>query len=187
MGKKPINAMHRKERAQDDAWNRDFLSKAEIGYVATQWESQPFMTPVLFVYDAGANEIYFHTNVAGRLRQNIERFPQACFSASRWGRLLPSNAALEFSLQYESIVAFGEVRVIQQEDLQYKALYALIEKYFPEMKAGEHYRPITGSELKRTAVYTFTIESWSGKRNWPERAEQIGDWPPLPPELLKKI
>lgn len=186
MGKKPINAMLRKEHAQDETWNRDFLLKAEIGYVATQWEMQPFMTPVLFVYDASANEIYFHTNVVGRLRQNIERFPKACFSASRWGRLLPSNAALEFALQYESVVAFGEVFVIKQEDLQRKALYALIEKYFPDLVAGEHYRPITESELKRTAVYAFKIESWSGKRNWPEQAEQIGDWPPIPLELLKK-
>ncbi len=186
MGKKPINAMLRKEHAQDETWNRDFLLKAEIGYVATQWEMQPFMTPVLFVYDVSANEIYFHTNVVGRLRQNIERFPKACFSASRWGRLLPSNAALEFALQYESVVAFGEVSVIKQDDLQRKALYALIEKYFPDLVAGEHYRPITESELKRTAVYAFKIESWSGKRNWPEQAEQIGDWPPIPLELLKK-
>lgn len=182
---KPNNSMRRKELAQDDAWIRQFLHTAEIGYVATQWEQQPFMTPVLFVYDTGAHEIYFHTNIVGRLRQNIERFPRACFSASRWGRLLPSNAALEFSLQYESVVAFGDVQVIGEADLQRKALYALIDKYFPGMKAGEHYRPISDGELKRTAVYAFKIESWSGKRNWDEQAEQIGDWPPLPPEILQ--
>jgi hypothetical protein len=55
----------------------------------------------------------------------------------------------------------------------------LIAKYFPEMKSGEHYRPITARELKRTAVYAIKIDEWSGKSNWAERADQSPDWPAL--------
>jgi len=60
-----------------------------------------------------------------------------------------------------------------------KFLYGLIEKYFPTMVPGEHYRPITEKELKRTSVYAISIEKWSGKRNWEEKAEQGDEWPPL--------
>ena len=58
-------------------------------------------------------------------------------------------------------------------------LYGLIQKYFPIMRAGQDYRPITEAELKRTSVYAIAIESWSGKRNWAEEAEQSDEWPRL--------
>ena len=47
------------------------------------------------------------------------------------------------------------------------------------MKPGREYRPITEKELKRTSVYELKIESWSGKENWNERAEQSDEWPGL--------
>ena len=40
-------------------------------------------------------------------------------------------------------------------------------------------RPVTDQELRRTAVYELRIESWSGKENWQEHADQSADWPPL--------
>jgi hypothetical protein len=47
------------------------------------------------------------------------------------------------------------------------------------MTAGQEYRPITDKELKRTSVYAMTIDSWSGKQNWAERADQSDEWPLL--------
>jgi len=44
----------------------------------------------------------------------------------------------------------------------------LLDKCFPDLKAGRDYRPITDSELARTSVYAIAIESWSGKENWRE-------------------
>jgi nitroimidazol reductase NimA-like FMN-containing flavoprotein (pyridoxamine 5'-phosphate oxidase superfamily) len=87
--------------------------------------------------------------------------------------------ALEFSVQYESVVAFGSVRVLTDAAEQRHALSGLIAKYFPAMRAGHEYRPITDQELKRTSVYALSIESWSGKRNWAEKADQSDEWPSL--------
>ena len=87
-------------------------------------------------------------------------------------------------MQYESVIAFGDIRILEGEDEQRRALYGLLNKYFPEMESGVDYRPITDQELKRTSVYAIAIDSWSGKRNWPERAEQSPDWPALAEALL---
>ena len=38
---------------------------------------------------------------------------------------------------------------------------------------------ITDEELARTSVYAIAIDSWSGKENWAERAEQSGEWTPI--------
>jgi len=167
------------EYARDEEWMRAFLRAAQIGRVATLWDDQPFVTPSTFWYDEANRRIIFHSNLAGRVRANLERNPKVCLEASEVGRLLPSNVALEFSLQYRSVMVFGTVRILESDEEMRAALTGLLEKYFPEMEAGREYRPITEKELKRTSVYELKIESWSGKENWNERADQSDEWPAL--------
>jgi uncharacterized protein len=173
----PANAQRRPGNAMSGEWTRDFLSRTHIGHVATRWDEQPFITPTTFWYDPARHVIYFHSNVVGRIRANIQRHPQVCFEASEYGRFLPSNVALEFSIQYQSVVIFGSIRVIEDADEKRHALYGLIGKYFPDMQPGQEYRPITDDELRHTSVYAIAVESWSGKRNWPDEAEQSDEWP----------
>jgi nitroimidazol reductase NimA-like FMN-containing flavoprotein (pyridoxamine 5'-phosphate oxidase superfamily) len=163
----------------DEAWIVEFLSRAQIGHIATRWNETPFINPTTFWYDPSVHTIYFHSNVAGRIRANSERHPEVCFEASEFGKLLPSNVALEFSMQYHSVIAFGLIRVLTDDAEKQQALSGLIGKYFPTMAAGSHYRPITTAELTRTSVYAIEISSWSGKQNWPDRADQSDEWPPL--------
>ncbi len=181
----PPHVQRRPEYVETDAWIRAFLNQATVGHIATHWDEQPFITPTTFWYNPDRHEIIFHSNIVGRVRANSERHPQVCFEASEFGRLLPANVALEFSLQYESVIAFGRIRLIEEPEEQRQALYGLIGKYFPAMTAGQEYRPITDKELPHTSVYAIAIESWSGKRNWPDRAKQSDEWPPLAEEWFK--
>ena len=165
--------------AKDDQWIREFLETCEVGHIASRWDGQPFITPSTFWYDPERHEIYFHSNIRGRIRKNVDRHPEVCFEASRVGNALPSNVALLFSIQYASVIAFGQIRVLDDSADQRYALNGLIRKYFPDMRPGEQYRPITDEELQQTSVYAIAITSWSGKENWKERADQSEDWPPL--------
>jgi nitroimidazol reductase NimA-like FMN-containing flavoprotein (pyridoxamine 5'-phosphate oxidase superfamily) len=119
------------------------------------------------------------------VRANAERCPEVCFEACEMGKLLPSNVALEFSLQYESVIVFGKIQVLDDEEDKQRALYGLLKKYFPDMTPGVHYRPINDQELNRTSVYAIAIESWSGKRNWKDRADQSDEWVPLKEDWFK--
>lgn len=175
----PPTQSRRPELALDEAEIAALLGRARLGHVATAWDGQPFINPTTFWHDAARGRIIFHSNVVGRVRANVEHAARVCFSASEYGRLLPSNVALEFSIQYESVIVFGTVTVLADPDEKRAALYGLIAKYFPAMRAGVEFRPITDQELKRTSVYAISIEQWSGKRNWPEQAEQSDEWPPL--------
>jgi nitroimidazol reductase NimA-like FMN-containing flavoprotein (pyridoxamine 5'-phosphate oxidase superfamily) len=175
----PANEQRRPKNAMSDEWVRDFLQRAPIGHVATRWDDQPFITPTNFWYDPDRHMIYFHSNIVGRIRANSERHDQVCFEASEYGEFLPSNVALEFTVQYQSVIVFGKIRVIEEAEEKRRALCGLIGKYYPTMTAGKEYRPITDQELKRTSVYAIAIESWSGKRNWPDEAEQSDEWPRL--------
>jgi nitroimidazol reductase NimA-like FMN-containing flavoprotein (pyridoxamine 5'-phosphate oxidase superfamily) len=180
----PPNQQRLSEYVQDDKWIVDFLKRSAIGHIATRWDEQPFITPSTFWYDEIHHAIFFHSNVVGRIRANAERHAEVCFETSEYGRFLPSNIALEFSMQYESVIVFGKIHVVEDEDEKRRGLTGLIEKYFPGMEPGEEYRPITDNELKRTSVYAIKIHSWSGKRNWEDQAEQSDKWKPLGDEWL---
>jgi nitroimidazol reductase NimA-like FMN-containing flavoprotein (pyridoxamine 5'-phosphate oxidase superfamily) len=95
------------------------------------------------------------------------------------GRFLPSNVALEFSLQYRSVVVFGTARIVTDPAEARRLLYGLISKYFPALTAGTEYREVTDKELRATSIYAIQIDSWSGKENWAERADQSDEWTPL--------
>ncbi len=167
------------EYARDDEWIRAFLREAKVGHIATSRDGQPFLNPSTFWYDEANHRIIFHSNIAGRVRSNIEANSKVCLEASELGKMLPSNIALEFSLQYRSVIVFGTARILEGPEEKRAALYGLIQKYFPKMTAGKEYREITDKELARTSVYAIAIESWSGKENWKDRADQSDGWPAL--------
>ncbi|HJS19432.1 MAG TPA: pyridoxamine 5'-phosphate oxidase family protein [Anaerolineales bacterium] len=164
---------------RDDEWIRAFLRAARVGHIASSRDGQPFLNPGMFWFDEQNHQIIFHSNVAGRIRSNIETNPQVCFEASELGKMLPSNVALEFSLQYRSVVVFGAAHLITDPEEARRVLYGLIGKYFPLMSPGREFREITDKELRATSVYTIQVEEWSGKENWKDRADQSGEWTPL--------
>jgi len=162
-----------------DDWIRAFLREARVGHIASSVDGQPFLNPTTFWFDEGNHQIVFHSNLSGRIRSNIESNPKVCFEASEMGKLLPSNVALEFSLQYRSVIVFGNARLVGDPKEARRALYGLIQKYFPKMTAGREFREITDKELRATSVYAIAIEAWSGKENWKERADQSDEWTAL--------
>ncbi len=161
----PYAEVRRADRAvEDEAWIRAMLHSAPTGTLATVYEGQPFINNNLFVYDEADHAIYMHTARLGRTRANLELDERVCFSVHEMGRLLPADTALEFSVEYASVVVFGRGSVIQEADQATCALQKLLNKYFPHLHPGQQYRPITPEELARTAVYRIQIEAWSGKK-----------------------
>jgi hypothetical protein len=150
-----------------------------VAHISTVWDGQPFVTPTNYYYDEPQHRLIFHSNLTGRLRANIERQPRVCAEVSEMGRYLPSNVALEFSVQFRSVMVFGNALPVQDMEEQREVLHKLIAKYFSPMQVGKDYRPVTDRELKRTAVYELKIEAWSGKENWKEQADQSTEWPAL--------
>jgi len=181
----PTAFQRRPNLTRDDEWIRTFIKEAKVGHLATSVDGQPFLTPTTFWYDEENHQVICHSNVAGRIRSNIETNPKVSMEASELGRLLPSNVALEFSLQYRSVVIFGTARIVTDPDEARRMLYGLIGKYFPGMTAGREYREITDKELRATSVYAVKVEAWSGKENWEERADQSKEWPALDEEWFK--
>jgi uncharacterized protein len=166
----PLAAMRRRDREQDDAWIRAFLARASFGFLATVADGTPFLNSNLFVHDDENHRIYLHTARTGRTPENVARGGSAAFSAAAMGRLLPASEALEFSVEYASVVVFGRILPVAAEDEKRRALEMVMAKYAPHLEPGTDYRPITPAEVARTSVHRLDIEAWSGKRKVAEEA-----------------
>ena len=70
----------------------------------------------------------------------------------------PADEALEFGVEYASVVVFGTGSVVEDPKEAEDALVLIMEKYAPHLKAGVDYRPVAPEEVKRTAVLRVDIE-----------------------------
>lgn len=164
--------VRRSDRAvQDEAWIANLLWRAPLGFIASSDNGQPFINSNLFFYDADAHAIFFHTARRGLTRTNIAADANVCFTVAEMGRLLPADTALEFSVEYNSVMVFGRAALVADEAQATAALQALLDKYFAHLRPGKDYRPPVLKELKRTSVFRLDIETWSGKR------KKVGDFP----------
>jgi uncharacterized protein len=161
----PYAHVRREDRAvNDESWIRALLRRAPVGYLATVYDGQPFINSNLFVYDEERHLIYTHTARSGRTQTNVAQAERICFTVSEMGRLLPAKEALAFSVEYAGVVVFGQAHIIADAAEAEYGLQLLLDKYAPHLRPGQDYRAITAEELKRTAVYRITIDSWSGKK-----------------------
>jgi nitroimidazol reductase NimA-like FMN-containing flavoprotein (pyridoxamine 5'-phosphate oxidase superfamily) len=150
---------------EDDAWIKAFLHKMPNGVLATAHDGQPFALNNLFVYVEADHAIYMHTAQVGRTQANVEAAERVCFTVSRIGRFLPYRKPVDFDVEYESVVVFGQASLIEDLAEKERVMWMLLGKYAPHLKRGVDFDPIPIEDLKRTSVYRIEIEEWSAKRN----------------------
>ena len=158
-----LTAIRRTDRAiTNDAEIADLLRQADICRIATSVNDQPFISANTFWYDG--ERIFFHTASEGRTLTNIGLNPRVCLEVDWRGQWLPAKTALAFSVEYTGVVVFGRAYLLEDAAEKERALQGLLDKYFPDLKSGVDYRPITPEERDQTAVFAVDVEAWSAKR-----------------------
>lgn len=164
-GSDPRVRMRRQDRAKDETWIREYLHAATWGFLALVGEDGlPYVHSNLFAFDEERRCLWMHGYRSGRMRSCVDACPQVAFSAAGMGRMLPGATALNFSVEYASVVVYGAARVVEDAEEATHGLRMLMEKYAPHLRYGEDYEGIPAKDLERTAVYRVDIEAWSGKQ-----------------------
>lgn len=150
--------MRRKDRRlpEERAW--EVLRAGEYGILASvDTDGEPLATPLSFVVLDGA--IYFHSARAGHKVDNLVNQPQVCFCVV--GNTQPVYDG-NFTTLYESALAFGKARALEDQVEKQAVLRALCQKYLPQHmeKADEE---IAGA-LSVTAVYKVEVSRITGKQ-----------------------
>ncbi len=121
-------------------------------------EGYPYAVPLSYVYKDG--KIFVHSATAGHKIDAIRRDPRACFCVIDLDDVHPST----FTTIYRSVIAFGTVRIVENETEKRKALENLSDKYCPDEPLTAREAEINRS-INRLIILEMTIEALSGKHS----------------------
>ncbi|MCQ4638196.1 pyridoxamine 5'-phosphate oxidase family protein [Anaerovorax odorimutans] len=120
-------------------------------------DGYPYAVPVSYAYDSG--KIYFHgTSEGGHKLDAIKRNSKVSFCVVEKDDILPAD----FNTLYLSAIAFGQARIIENDEEKQQALERILEKYSADfMESGRKYTKAVWDEV---CTVEITIEHLTAKK-----------------------
>lgn len=141
------------------------LRRGTAGVLALEGDGgYPYAVPLNYLYREG--KFYFHCAVSGHKLDAIARNKRASFCVVDQAQVVPE----ELATHYRSVIAFGEIRVMEPGAAMESAALAFGERFAPdfaEKTASELQR-----ELPRLCMLEMTVAHMTGKEALGLRQEQ---------------
>lgn len=116
----------------------------------------PYAVPLSYVYDG--EKLYFHSAKNGHKIDAIQRTAKASFCVIDQDCIVPE----EYTTYFRSVIAFGQIRVIEDEDEKRAAIEKLSLKYAPDDTAENRRRAID-REWQPLCMLEMSIDHMTGK------------------------
>lgn len=135
------------------------LDEALFCTVSYALNNQPYSIPTSFVrYN---NKIYIHGSVGSHFIRELEKGIPVCISVMLADAMVLAKSALSHSVNYRSVVLFARAEKIENAQDMLDSFEWLINKVAPG--SWNYLRPVTESEIRRTAVLAFDLAEASAK------------------------
>lgn len=122
-----------------------------VGYVI---DGQPYVTPT--AYWREGERVYWHGSSASRMLRQLKGRPRVCFTVALMDGLVLARSGFHSSVNYRSVMAFGEAEVIEDPAHKLAALEAMMERLVPGRWPS--LKPPSVQELKGTTVVSLALE-----------------------------
>lgn len=143
-------------KLSDDAAEK-ILREGLYGILALSGENNyPYAVPINYACADG--KIYFHSAMTGHKIDAIKNNPKASFCVVDKHEVV----AEEFTSYYSSVIAFGKMRIADNDEEKIFGLKLLAEKYSPN-ESDEHRDKEIYGKLNALVVPVLEIEYLTGK------------------------
>ena len=134
---------------------------AHVGIVEDGW---PVVIPMSYHYDPDEPEkLYLHGSVKSRLLKTLAGGVPVCVTVTLSDGLVYSRKAMNHSMNYRSVVAFGRAREVADGPEKFALFDRMVQRYFQGRTLERDYRPPPEQDLAATALVEVAIEAWNGK------------------------
>lgn len=147
-----------KRAAYDRATIDAILDEALVCHVGFANGVQPFVIPT--IHWRIGDELYLHGSAVSRMIEHGGALP-LCVTVTLVDGIVLARSAFHHSMNYRSVVLFGQARVVVEHEQKLAALTALVNRFSPGR--AEHVRAPNPQELKATAVLALPIVEASAK------------------------
>ena len=163
MNEPPSERTTVKRKPQRAAYDRATIDKVLdeglICHVGFSIDGETFVLPMIHV--RVADKVYLHGSPASRTLQALAQGAEACLCVTLLDGLVLARSAMHHSLNYRSVVVFGQASVVDDPTEKRESLRALTEHLVPGRWADV--RSPTDRELQQTQVLSIPIEEASAK------------------------
>jgi uncharacterized protein len=134
---------------------------AHAGFVI---DGRPFVIPTTYVRIGG--ELYIHGSVKSRILLGARTNIPLCVSVTLVDGLVLARSAFHHSMNYRSVVVFGEGRLVEDIEEKRRVLNRLVDRFVEGR--SQYVRAPNEKELKVTGVLSLSLSDASAKiRNSP--------------------
>ena len=149
----------------------DLLRSEEIGYLGLSLDGQTYVVPLNYCYFEG--KIYFHCGLKGRKLDYLRKNPRVCFTVARQLAEVREHAGGNpCHVDSDSVICYGQARMIENLEERSKALNAFNRRYRPEAT------DVPEERVKNCGVVEIKIFEMTGRR---ERERKRTCWRYLMP------
>ena len=118
--------MRRKKQSLSGENISEILNNGTSGVLALSGDNDyPYAVPLSYVYDGSS--IYFHAAKTGHKIDAVKRNNKASFCIIGQDDVVPEK----YTTNYKSIIAFGKIRILDDEGEKRSAIEKLAVKYSP--------------------------------------------------------
>lgn len=152
------------ERACNEAIQA-ILSEGYLAHVGYSEKDQTYIIPFSYQYDPSEPDmIYLHGSHASHTLKYLATGVPACLEVTQMDGLVYSRSAKYHSMNYRSVVCFGQCEEITDLAFKRQMLDQMIGRYYPGRRADQDYDSAPESQLKGTLVVGFKIAQASAKQ-----------------------
>ena len=148
------------------------LDEGFICHVGFVLEGRPFVIPT--GYARVADTIYIHGSQASRMLRNLGKGIDVCLTVTLVDGLVLARSAFHHSMNYRSVVIFGQASVVAEPGEKLLTLRALSEHMIPGR--WKDVRGPTEQELKATTVLSLSLAEVSAKVRTGPPLDDEGDY-----------
>lgn len=150
--------MRRKKQILSEEETVEVLNRGTSGVLALLGDDDyPYAVPLSYVYCG--SKIYFHGAKSGHKIDAVKKCDKASFCVIDKDDVVPE----EYTTYFKSVIAFGKVRILEDEAEKRKAIEILSEKYYPD-NSEEGRSMAIDREWSPLCMMEFSIEYLSGKK-----------------------
>ena len=150
--------MRRKRQLLSKEKSLAILEKMTCGVLALHGDDgYPYAVPISYVLHE--DRIYFHSALSGHKIDAINGNEKASFCVIEKDEIIPEK----YTSYFRSVIVFGKVHILQNEDEKREAIEILAAKYSPSQVEGRKME--IDKEFKRLCIIELTIEHITGKES----------------------
>ncbi|MET0831624.1 MAG: pyridoxamine 5'-phosphate oxidase family protein, partial [Acidimicrobiia bacterium] len=135
------------------------LDEALICHVGFVHDGGPVVIPT--IHARAGDTLYLHGSPASRMLRSMRSGDEICVTVTLVDGLVMARAPFHSSMNYRSVVVFGEPRLVEEPDEKWAAFAVLTEHVCPGRWADS--RLPNDKEIKGTLVAAVTIDEASAK------------------------